>query len=312
MAHRHTPTSAGSPSRLQAMVTMCAGVLLLTISDALTKWLVERYQPLQIILVRSLTALPFVTALVVWTDGWSGLGSARPVVHLWRGLLTIAAASAFILSLRTLPLAEATALIAAAPLVIAALSIPLLGERVGAPRWVAIASGFAGVLVITRPGAATFQVASALALAATALYALVMISARWIDPRDSARTVMLYLTLTAALFSSAAAVMPWPVPRALDAPLFLAMAVAGTLGVTLITQAFRRAPAAVVAPFDYTALLWAGALGWLVWGDVPDVLTLAGAAIIVASGLWLVLHERRTGEVSDRPSCGPCQRKLLK
>ena len=230
---------------------MCAGVLLLTISDALTKWLVARYGPFQIIFARNLTALPFVVALVVWTDGSKGLRSARPTIHLWRGLLTLGAAATFILSLRMLPLAEATALIGAAPLFIAALSAPLLGERVGALRWTAIAAGFAGVLIVTRPGAATFQAASGLALVATALYALIMISARWIDPRDSARTVMLYLTLAAALLSSFAVFIPWPEPRASDVPLFLATALAGTLGVTLITQAFHMAPAAVVAPFDH-------------------------------------------------------------
>jgi drug/metabolite transporter (DMT)-like permease len=276
---------------------MCAGVLLLTISDALTKWLVARYDPFQIILVRNLTALPFVVALVVWADGWQGLRSARPMVHVGRGVLTLAAAFTFILSLRTLPLAEAMALVAAAPLFIAVLSAPLLGERVGALRWAAIAAGFAGVLIITRPGAATFQAASVLALAATALYALVMLSAKWIDPRDSARTVMLYLTLVAVVLSSFAVFLPWPEPQAIDAPLFLAAAVAGTLGITFITQSFRMAPAAVVAPLDYTALVWAGALGWLVWGDVPDGLTLAGAAVIVASGLWLVSHEHRGAPV---------------
>jgi drug/metabolite transporter (DMT)-like permease len=170
---------------------------------------------------------------------------------------------------------------------------------VGARRWAAIATGFVGVLMVTRPGAAAFQAASGLALAATAFYALVMLSAKWIDPRDSARTVMLYLTLAAALLSSFAVFIPWPQPQATDAPLFLAAAVVGSLGITLITQAFRMAPAAVVAPFDYTALVWAGVLGWLVWGDVPDGLTLAGAAVIVASGLWLVVRENREAEASQ-------------
>jgi len=291
--------SVGPPSRGRAIAIMCLGVLLLTISDALTKWLVARYGPFQILLVRSLTALPFVVTLVLWSDGWTGLRSARPTVHVWRGLLTLGAASTFILSLRTLPLAEAAALVGAAPLFIAALSAPLLGEQVGAGRWAAIATGFAGVLLVTRPGAAAFQAASGLALAATAFYALVMLSAKWIDTRDSARTVMLYLTLAAALLSSFAAFAPWPEPRASDIPLFLAAAVAGTLGVTLITQAFRMAPAAAVAPFDYTALLWAGVLGWLVWGDLPDGLTLAGAAVIVVSGLWLVFREHRGAAVSQ-------------
>ena len=283
------------PSRALAIGTMCLGVLLLVVNDALAKWLVARYSPFQVILVRSLTALPLVVALVLWADGRAGLRSARPAVHLWRGLLALGAASTFILSLRTLPLAEATALFAAAPLVVAALSAPLLGERVSAWQWVAVAAGFAGVMVITRPGTATFQSASLLVLVATALYALIMLTAKWIDQRDGARTVMLYLTLAATLLSSFAALLPWPEPQALDALLFLAMAVAGTLGVTLLTQAFRLAPAAVVAPFDYTALLWAGGLGWLVWNDAPDAPTLVGAAIIIASGISVVLSERRSG-----------------
>lgn len=291
---------AGAASRGLAVAVMCAGVLLLAVNDALAKWLVARYGPVQIILVRSLTALPLVVALVLWADGWAGLRSARPGVHVGRGLLTLAAAAAFILSLRTLPLAEATALIASAPLFIAALSAPLLGERVRAPQWAAVAVGFAGVLVVTRPGAAAFQTASLLALAAAALYALVMLSAKWIDRRDGASTVMLHLTLAAALLSSPAAFAPWPETRASDALLFLAMAVAATLGVTLLTQAFRMAPAAVVAPFDYTALLWAGVLGWLVWGEAPDAATLAGAAIIIASGFSLVLSERRPGQASQK------------
>ena len=116
---------------------------------------------------------------------------------------------------------------------------------------------------------------------------------------DGLATSVVALTLAAALLSSFAVFIPWPEPQAADAPLFLAAAVAGTLGITLITQAFRMAPAAVVAPFDYTALVWAGVLGWLVWGDLPDGLTLAGAAVIVASGLWLVVHERRPDRVTQ-------------
>lgn len=289
------PRPAGAASRGLAVAVMCAGGLLLVVNDALAKWLVVRYAPFQLILVRSLTALPLVVALVLWADGRAGLRSARPAVHLWRGMLALAAAAAFILSLRTLPLAEATALIATAPLFVAVLSAPLLGERVRGPQWAAVAAGFAGVLVITRPGGATFQAASLLALGATALYALVMLSAKWIDRRDGARTVMLYLTLAAALLSLPAAFLRWPVPQASDAPLFLAMAVTGTLGVTLLTQAFRMAPAAMVAPFDYTALLWAGVLGWIVWDEAPDAVTVVGGSIIVASGLSLVLSERRSG-----------------
>jgi drug/metabolite transporter (DMT)-like permease len=264
------PASDATPSHGVAVATMCAGVLLLAVNDALAKWLVEGYAPVQIILVRSLVVLPVVVTLVLWTDGREGLRSARPGVHAWRGLLAVAATVAFILSLRALPLAEATSLLFAAPLFVAALSAPLLREKVDGPQWATVAAGFAGVLVVVRPGAQAFQPASLLALAAAGLYALVLISARWIDRRDGARTVMLYLTWASALLSGFAVFTTWPEPRVTDAALFLGMAVAGTLGVTLITQAFRIAPAAAVAPFEYTALVWASLLGWLVWSEAPD------------------------------------------
>jgi drug/metabolite transporter (DMT)-like permease len=284
---------AATPSRGFAVAAMCAGVLLLAVNDALAKWLVERYAPFQIILVRSLVALPLVVGLVLWLDGRQGLRSARPGVHAWRGLLAVAATCAFFLSLRALPLAEATSLLFAAPLFVAALSAPLLREKVGEWQWGTVAAGFAGVLIVARPGAQAFQPASLLALAAAALYALVMISARWIDRHDGARTVMVHLTLSSVLLSGFAVFSTWPEPRALDALLFLGMAVAGTLGVTLITQAFRTAPAAAVAPFEYTSLVWASLLGWLVWSEAPDAWTYAGAAVIIASGTALMLRARQ-------------------
>ena len=287
------PDRGALPSHVMAVATMVAGVLLLAINDALAKWLVERYAPFQIILVRSLVALPLVVALVLRADGWRGLRSARPGVHAGRGLLAVAATLAFMLSLKALPLAEATSLLFAAPLFVAALSLPLLGQRVDAPQRAAVAAGFAGVLIVVRPGASAFQAASLLALAAAGLYALMMISARWIHPRDGARTVMLFMTLTSALLSGIAVFTPWPKPQTVDALLFLAMAVTGTLGVTLITHAFRMAPAAVVAPFEYTALVWASLLGWLVWRDAPDAWTFTGAAVIIAGGTALVLREQQ-------------------
>ena len=169
--------------------------------------------------------------------------------------------------------------------------MPLLGEPIGRRRGVALAAGFAGALLVVRPGAAAFQPAALLALAAASLYALVMLAARRVDPRDGMWTMMLHTTAFSALFASAALAMPWPAPRGADLALFGATALFGTLGVTLIGQAFRMAPAALVAPFDYTAIVWAGLLGWLVWGAVPGPWTWLGAAVIVAGGLLLVRAE---------------------
>lgn len=278
-------------SKTAAIVTMCAGVLFLASNDAVVKWLVTRYDPFQIVFVRSLIALPITVALVCVLNGPKALLSARLPVHALRGVLGVGASFAFILSLRSLPLAEATALVFASPLVVAGLSAPLLKEHVGWARAAAIVVGFIGVLIIVQPGAATFQVASLLAVGASVLYALVMLSARWIDKRDSIWTMMFYMTVLAAVLSAFTVFTVWPTPEFTDLFLFLGTAVAGTLGLTLISQAFRMAPAAVVAPYDYTALIWASLLGWLIWGVVPGLWTYVGAAVIILAGVYLITSE---------------------
>ena len=278
-------------SKYAAILTMCAGVVILVMNDATVKWLVVRYDPMQILFVRSLIALPIAVALVCLIDSPQGLRSARLPIHVLRGALGVGASFAFILSLKSLPLAEATALVFASPIVVAALSVPLLKEHVGWGRAAAVVAGFIGVLIIVRPGAATFQTASLLAVAAAILYALVMISARLIDKRDSIWTMMLYMTVFAALFSAFTVFTAWPTPEFTDLFLFLGTAVAGTLGLALISQAFRMAPAAVVAPYDYTALIWASLLGWLIWGVVPETWTYLGALVIIAAGIYLIISQ---------------------
>ena len=285
------PTVAGAAGGRRAVLAMCVGVLLLVLNDVVAKWLVERYEPLQILFARSLLALPLAAALAWRLGGRGALRSARPGVHALRGALGLLATVAFIASLDALPLAEATALILTAPLIVAGLAVPLLGERIGRRRAMVLAAGFGGALLVVRPGAAAFQPAALLALGAAALYAVVMLTARRVDPRDGMWTMMLHTTAFSALFASAALATRWPAPQATDLALFAATALLGTLGVTLISQAFRMAPAALVAPFDYTAIVWAGLVGWVVWGTVPGPWTWLGAAVIVAGGLLLIRAE---------------------
>ena len=273
----------------RAILVMCAGVFFIMLNDTMAKWLVTDYTPFQILFVRSVLALPLIVVLVIYLDRPAALKSARLRVHVIRGVLGVAATYAFIFSLGSLPLAEATSLLFAAPLFVTALSSVLLGDRVGLPRWAAVMAGFLGVLVIIRPGAATFEAAALWALAAAFLYALVMLSARWIDQRDNFYTMTFYITLFPALYCSFVLFTSWPAFEPIDGVLFLGMALCGTLGVTLLSQAFRMAPAAVVAPFDYTALIWASVLGWLIWGTIPDLWMYAGAAIIVISGIYLIV-----------------------
>jgi drug/metabolite transporter (DMT)-like permease len=285
---------SSTSNKVWAILVMCTGVLALVVNDAIAKGLVARFDPFQILLVRSLIALPIVAGLAFWTGGGMTLRSAKVRVHILRAVLAVAATWLFIRSLADLPLAEATSIIFAAPIFVAALSMPLLKQRVGARRGLAIAAGFAGVLIVLQPGTDTLQTASLLALAAAAVNALVMMSARWIDERDGFWTMTFYMTLFSGLACAFTLFGDWPTFARSDVWLFLGMAVAGTLGIALISHAFRIADAAVVAPFDYTALIWATALGWLFWGAVPSPWVYVGALVIIASGIYLIfLDDRR-------------------
>ncbi|MBP1850182.1 DMT family transporter [Rhizobium halophytocola] len=278
---------------LVGITLMGAGVACLCINDAIAKTLTTHYAPLQILFLRNIIALPFALAIARMLGGPGALRSHRPAVHLLRGLIWIGATILFFSSLRYLGLAEATALTFVAPMFITALSALLLKEHVGWRRWTAVIVGFLGVLVIVRPSAATFQPASLLSVATALLYALLLISARLVDRRESVWTLLLYLTGASALLSAFVVPFVWVSLRAEDLLLFVAIALFGTAGMTMMTQAFRFATAAVVAPLDYTALVWATVLGFLVWGELPDHATWLGAAIIIASGVFIILRERQ-------------------
>jgi drug/metabolite transporter (DMT)-like permease len=273
---------------------MTIGVASLCVSDAMAKTLTQHYAPIQIMFLRNLIALPFAI-LIAWRMGGAGaLRSRTPMAHLLRGILWIGATVLFFTSIRYLGLAEATALIFVAPLFITAISAVFLKEQVGWRRWSAVLVGFAGVLVIVRPGTAAFELVMLLPVATAFVYALLMLSARFVDSAESVWTLLLYLTGAGVVLSAGIVPFFWQAVRAEDLWLFAGIALFGTAGMTLMTQAFRLAPAAVVAPLDYTALVWATGLGWLFWNEVPDSVTFVGAGIIILSGVFTILRERKS------------------
>ena len=277
----------------QAILTICAGVAFLAANDAIAKLLVERYDPFQIVFLRNLIALPMVSAVVLYMIGMSGFVTSHLRIHALRGILMLAGGYTFFKGLEALALAEATALVFSAPIFITALSVPLLGEEVGWRRWIAVLVGFVGVLIIVQPGGSTFQLASLYVICTAVFYALFMISARLLGQRESMWTMMFFVMLFPMLYAVPFAVAVWIPVRASDLSLFVVLALFGALGITLIGQAFRFAPAAVVAPFDYTALIWASLFGWLIWRDTPEMWTLVGASVIVFSGIFIVVRESR-------------------
>ena len=275
------------------VLLMIAGVACLSANDALAKALTAGYSPLQILFLRNVIALPFTIAIGLVLGGPAALRSHRPAAHLLRGALWVGATIMFFTSFKYLALAEATALIFVAPFFITAISAVLLGEEVGWRRWLAVVAGFLGVLIVIRPGGAAFQPISLLPVATALVYAVLMLSARWVDRRESVWTLLVYLTAASALLSALIVPFVWVPVRDEDLWRFAAIALVGTAGMTMMTQAFRLAPAVVVAPMDYTGLLWATLFGWVFWRETIDGMTVLGAAVIVASGVFTILRERK-------------------
>ncbi|NWN83390.1 MAG: DMT family transporter [Halomonas sp.] len=286
---------------LKGIGLMCLGVLCLALGDAITKWLGEVHSPLQIIFFRTLVSLPLIALIARFSGGLRTLSTRRPGVHLLRGLIFTGTMICFMWGLTLLPLAETTAIAFAAPLFVTLLSVPLLGERVDRPTLMATTLGFVGVLVVVRPGGDSFQLGALVVVGAAVFYALLMITARRYGAREHLWALVFYSTLVPLLVSAATLPWVWQMPAPLHWPAFLAAGFLGVGAMTGLTLAFRYAPAALAAPFDYTALLWAVLLGWWFWDEVPDLWVFVGGSLIIASGLAIAYHERRTS-LARRPT----------
>lgn len=281
-------------SPLQGIVWMCAGVFCLAVGDAISKWLGETYSPIQIIFFRCLIALPLIALIAHFNGGLRKLTTRRPGIHLVRGLIATGTMLCFVFGLTLLPLAETTAIAFAAPLFVTLLSVPLLGERVERLPLVAAIVGFIGVLVIVRPGSGGFQLGALVVVAAAVFYALLMITARRYGVREYLWAMVFYVTLVPLLVTAAMLPWVWQVPWAVHWWGFIGAGIFGVGAMACLTLAFRHSPAALVAPFDYTAMIWAVLLGWWFWGEVPDLWVYAGTTIIIGSGLAIAYHEQRT------------------
>lgn len=294
-AARDAPSASLDRPRL-GIACAVLGMAGMAVMDGLAKYLVERYPVGQVVFSRNLLAL-LPLCLLLWRKGGiKALKTRRPDLQVLRGLLLFVAAVTFFLGLRFLGLAEATVLAFAAPLFITALSVPLLGERVGVHRWSAVILGFVGVLVVVRPGAEAFSLAAALPLTAALLYGLGMIVTRRLSRDDGIAAIAILGNLTTIVASAGLLAFGWVPPAAGDLWAFAAMGLIGGALTILLIQAYRLAPAAVVAPFDYSALIWAAAIGWLFWREVPGGFVWLGAAIIITSGLYILFREsRRSG-----------------
>lgn len=273
------------------IVLMLTGIAGFSVMDATIKWLTADYSVTQIVALRSWFGLPLLSLFALYGRGVKSLMTRRPVLHIGRYLLVLALSFSFFWALSQMKLVDAIAITFAAPIFITALSVPLLKETVGRHRWFAIGAGFCGVLVMLRPGMGVFQWASLVVLGSVVVYALLMITTRAFKATESTASLMLYPQLGMSLTGVVLVPFFWVTPSLTDLGLFALAGIFGSVGVMCVTHAFRLGPAAVISPFEYSALIWASLLGFLLWGELPDTITLVGAAIVVSSGLYIIYRE---------------------
>jgi drug/metabolite transporter (DMT)-like permease len=286
-------TARERAQRLTGIALMCGAVACFAVLDTIAKYLNLHMSTLEVAWARYTGAFlfPFVLSNP-WT--WpERIVTLRPGLQLGRSVLLLGSTLCNFAALRYLQLDEALALIFSTPFLVAALSGPILGEWVRWRRWTAIAVGFFGILVVTRPGIGSMHPAALLSLAAAMFYALYAIMTRILARTDSNATTLFYSNIVGAVALVPALPFVWSTPTD---PLIIALMVGagaiGSIGHYLLIAAHRLAPAAVLSPFIYTEIVLVIALGFLVFGDLPSRWTLAGAAIVIASGLYILHRER--------------------
>jgi drug/metabolite transporter (DMT)-like permease len=263
--------------------------------DTTTKYLSAHYDIPLIMAVRYLGNLLLMVVAFGPRGGRAMVQTQRTALVIVRGLCLAAASFLFGSALAHLPVADATAISFLAPILLVALAGRFLGERVGWVGWLAVLLGFAGVLLIARPGRGLETVGVLFALGAVCANLSYQFLSRLLAGTESTVALLFYTALSGSIVYTLA--LPWfldgPAPTALEALLLASLGLWGGIGHFLFTAAFRYAPASLLAPFNYTQLLWAGLLGWLVFGHIPDGVSLLGMAIIAGSGVTVALKTRR-------------------
>jgi drug/metabolite transporter (DMT)-like permease len=242
------------------------------------------------------TLLMLGTAVI--TRQLHALRSRRSSLQILRALGVLGSSIFFITGLSFLPMAEATAISFASPMIVTALSIPILGEVVGWRRWSAVAVGLLGVLIVVRPGEGAFDPAAIFPLLSAFSWAVALVVTRKMSSADGPLVSLTYAAGVGLLVTSALVPFTWVTPGWREIGLGLVTGGASTVAQWLVVLAFQQAPASVLAPFSYSQLVWSGLLGYGIFGNVPDRWTLAGATVVIASGLYTA-HRERTVRISS-------------
>lgn len=287
----------GQPDVLRGILLMCAGVSLFPFLNTGVKLLDAGYPVIEITWARFTGHLVVMLAVFLPREGLGLLHTRRPLVQIARSLLMLLSNLVYVIAIARVPLATASAIGFTAPLIVTALSVPLLGESVGWRRWSAVLVGFLGALLIIRPGSGLHDPAVLLLLVSALAYALYQIATRWVARHDDAATGIIFAALLGSLVMSFVLPFDFVAPRTwFDLALFLSLGIFGGAGHYLIICAFQLGPAAVMAPLGYVELIGTTVLGFLIFGNFPDAWTWVGAGVIIASGLYIAARERRRRE----------------
>ena len=277
---------------------MLLGVASFAGMDAIGKWAVRDFSVFQVLAVRSAVGAAILLLLAPYFGGREVIRTSQPAAHVLRSLCSTVAFLFFFASVRVLPLADAIAVEFGGPFIVVALSVPFLGERVGRRRWIAVAVGFLGMILVAQPTGQGLRPEALLVLLASVSYSLMMVLTRWMAERSGGKertfTFLAYTFGVQGLVGLLGAPASWESMSGFDVALTAAMGVFTLGGHLGVTAAFQRAPASVVAPFEYTALVWATIFGFLFFGDFPGPMVWMGVAVIVGAGLYTLRRESST------------------
>lgn len=291
MLERARGVGAGLTPETRGILAMLLAFLTFTFVDVTAKYLTGSLHPVQVVWARYFSQTVFISILLA-PQLRSLARTAHPGLQLLRSGLLFSATLFFFAGLSRMELAEAVALMQTAPLIITALAALVLGEVVGIRRWSGVCIGLIGALIILRPGLGVFQPASLLPLGAAACMASYQVATRMLSGADGIWTTMLYTAGAGTVIGSVAVPFFWTTPSLFEVMLMAAMGVFAGLGHLALVYGMGQAPASTLAPFNYTALIWAMILGFVFFAELPDALTLAGAAVIVGAGLYVWHRER--------------------
>ena len=289
---------------VKAILLKVVAALIFAIMSVFVRYLGEAYPVGQVVFFRSAFAiLPVVVIYALRRELEAAIRMGRPFGHAGRGLTAIGAMFCNFTALARLPVVDATAISFAAPFITVVMSALVLKERVRAYRWSAVIVGFAGVLVMLTPHLDVAGAAAAEGGAVGALFGMTgaffnaasTVQTRHLTKSETTSSIVFYFSLICALAGLCTAPFGWVMPTQTELAALIGTGICGGLGHIVLTESYRWAPASLVAPFDYTAMLWALILGYLAFGELPTALVFLGAAIIVAAGLFVVWRESRLG-----------------